>query len=59
MGVDYCLKSRAVFLGDAEKAVAGCVLIEGSYIKKVVAYGEEKKYLDSHTVVLEIGRAHV
>lgn len=55
MGVDYCLKSRAVFLGDAEKAVAGCVLIEGSYIKKVVAYGEEKKYLDSHTVVLDYG----
>lgn len=52
MGVDYCLRSKAVFLGDAEDTVEGCILIEGKYIKAVVGLGEEKKYLDSHTVVL-------
>ena len=49
MKADYCLKSRALFTGESEETVEGCVLVRGDRILDVVPIGMEDEYIDENT----------
>ena len=55
MKADYCLKSKAVFTGESEKTIEGCVLVRGERILDVVPFGKETEYIDEHTKVIDYG----
>lgn len=55
MKADYCLKSRALFTGESEETVEGCVLVRGDRILDVVPIGMEDEYIDENTQVLDYG----
>ncbi len=55
MKADYCLKSRALFTGESEEPVEGCVLVRGDRILDVVPIGMEDEYIDENTQVLDYG----
>lgn len=55
MKADYCLKSKAVFTGESEKTIEGCVLVRRERILDVVPFGKEAEYIGEYTKVIDYG----
>jgi len=53
MHIDYCIKAKNLFTSTGEELSSGSILISGEYIYKVVPIGEENKYIDNNTTVID------
>lgn len=52
---DYVLKGNAIFTGNDDKPISGCVLIKGNRIMKIVPLDRMTGYIDDNTTVINCG----
>lgn len=59
MKVDYCIKAKYLFTAESENPSSGCVLISGDRVLDVIPLGEEGKYIDAGTEIIDAGNGLV